>query len=377
MAEDAPRTAPREPEGGAPPPGELADPDHDGPPDREGWDELMAVLDRVPFVSGLKRDLTSLSRLVVLGRPGSGRHRLLGALLGDEGEAPEAEGWRELLLRGRRVDWVSIDVTDDDPEPSLRAARAAADARRPDAVLLVATPEEVRRGLGVHLEVFSRALATLEEDGARPAAFAVMSRADTLIDDGVILGHADPNVSDARARFARQLREAGGPTEEVFAVAAPPGRRETFGAAKLAEALVASLPEAARIEGARSFEGAADGRRRVARDLVQCCSTLAITVSLTPLPFSDLAVMAPLQGMMVTTLAYLSGRAWDRRTAAEWIASVGVVGGAGMGFRWGAQQLAKLVPGMGSIFSAGIAGAGTLALGRSATRYFLGITLPK
>ncbi|HJL34479.1 MAG TPA: hypothetical protein RMG95_02145, partial [Polyangiaceae bacterium LLY-WYZ-15_(1-7)] len=88
MAEDAPRTAPREPEGGAPPPGELADPDHDGPPDREGWDELMAVLDRVPFVSGLKRDLTSLSRLVVLGRPGSGRHRLLGALLGDEGEAP-------------------------------------------------------------------------------------------------------------------------------------------------------------------------------------------------------------------------------------------------------------------------------------------------
>ena len=48
-----------------------------------------------------------------------------------------------------------------------------------------------------------------------------------------------------------------------------------------------------------------------------------------------------------------------------------VVGGAGMGLRWGAQQLAKLVPGAGSLVGAGVAGAGTLAIGRSAMAYFI------
>jgi uncharacterized protein (DUF697 family) len=50
-----------------------------------------------------------------------------------------------------------------------------------------------------------------------------------------------------------------------------------------------------------------------------------------------------------------------------------VVGGAGLGLRWTAQQLVKLVPGAGSIVSASIAGAGTTALGKSAMTYFLGV----
>jgi uncharacterized protein (DUF697 family) len=74
---------------------------------------------------------------------------------------------------------------------------------------------------------------------------------------------------------------------------------------------------------------------------------------------------------MVTGVAYLSGRPWDRKAGAEWIASVGVVGGAGFGLRWGAQQLVKLIPGAGSLVGAGVAGAGTLAIGRSAIAYFI------
>ena len=45
--------------------------------------------------------------------------------------------------------------------------------------------------------------------------------------------------------------------------------------------------------------------------------------------------------------------------------------GAGLGLRWGAQQLVKLVPGAGSIVGAGVASAGTLAIGRSAMAYFI------
>jgi len=74
---------------------------------------------------------------------------------------------------------------------------------------------------------------------------------------------------------------------------------------------------------------------------------------------------------MVTTLAYLSGRAWDTRTAIEWMASMGAVGGAGLGLRWGARQLFKLMPGAGSVVSAGVAGAGTAAMGHSALAFFM------
>ena len=47
------------------------------------------------------------------------------------------------------------------------------------------------------------------------------------------------------------------------------------------------------------------------------------------------------------------------------------MGGAAFGMRWGAQQLVKLVPGAGTLVSASVAGAGTLALGKSAVSYFV------
>ena len=78
-----------------------------------------------------------------------------------------------------------------------------------------------------------------------------------------------------------------------------------------------------------------------------------------------------LQAMMVSSLAYLSGRAWDRKTIAQWLGSLGVVGGLGVGLRFTARTVAKLVPGAGSVVSAGIAGAGTTAMGQSAIKYFL------
>jgi uncharacterized protein (DUF697 family) len=105
--------------------------------------------------------------------------------------------------------------------------------------------------------------------------------------------------------------------------------------------------------------------------VVQSCAALAITVAVTPIPLSDLAVIAPLQIAMVSALAYIGGRTWDKRTALEWLSSVGLVGGAGIGLRWGAQQLFKLVPGAGNVISAGIAGSGTAALGQAAMAYFV------
>ena len=96
-----------------------------------------------------------------------------------------------------------------------------------------------------------------------------------------------------------------------------------------------------------------------------------MTIGLAPIPFSDAILLMPLQGLMVTGIAYVAGQPWDRRAALEWLGSVGLMGGAAIGLRWSAQQLLKLVPGAGTLVSASIAGAGTLAIGRSAIVYFI------
>lgn len=139
----------------------------------------------------------------------------------------------------------------------------------------------------------------------------------------------------------------------------------------LGEAIINKLPDEGRLEAVRGFEVGREARREVARTVVNSCSAIALTVGLALIPFADAFVLLPLQAAMVTGIAYVSGRGWDKKAAAEWIASVGAVGSAGIGLRWGAQQLVKLVPGAGSLVGASVAGAGTMAIGRSAIAYFI------
>lgn len=309
--------------------------------EEEGWRDLLAVLDRVPFVSGLKRDIASLARLVyerraprvmVIGGDRARRDALATILVGAPGANDNA--WNVIEDEGRTLEWAGVDA-DFDLRPLL-------DAHVPDVVVVLANDDEAQQGLGHPLESMTRALKP--HDDVTPVGML-------FLEDGSTSG---------RDAAREQLGEASLAKCEIH-----------VDTRALSEAIVPALPECAQVEGARAFPLASTSRRSVASSVVRCCSTLAITVAITPLPLSDIAVLAPLQAMMVTTLAYLSGREWDRRTASEWVTSVGVVGGAGLGMRWGAQQIVKLVPGMGSIASAAIAGAGTLAVGRSALKYFL------
>ena len=79
--------------------------------------------------------------------------------------------------------------------------------------------------------------------------------------------------------------------------------------------------------------------------------------------------------MLVSLIASLSGRDVSLDTAKEFILSMGGVAGAGYIFRLVAQQASKLAngifPGAGSAVSAGIAAAGTSAIGKAAISYYI------
>ena len=341
----------------------------------DGWRQLSRLLDRVPFVAGLKRDVSRLRRLVGSRRPmriaafgsyGSGRSRLAGALLGGpalrEG-VRRPRGWVRVDGAGRTLEWLELAPDEEAPAGDV------------DAYVLVVTPAEVEAGLGALIEGFTGYVGRTSK--GEPKLFAVLSKCDELSPESAAWPFPDEKVERIeliRQRFARQLREAGLNLKPyAVAIASPEDQRlgiEPWGLGELPEEFAKAAPDEAAVEAARALQ-APIAQSRVANEIIQACSTLSLTVALAPVPFSDIALLAPIQGMMVSSVAYLSGREWGSQTAMEGLASVGLVGGLGFGFRLVARQAAKLVPGAGSIVAGSIAGAGTLALGRSAKRYFL------
>lgn len=356
---------------------------HQGPQRNEQTeiDDWMKVLDRLPFVGAVKRDLTALRRLlydrraprvVVVGARPAGRMALANGLLsavafGPDGAAPPARDgdWVRVDADGRRLDWLELPARPD----VVEVARRALDESLPDVVVAMVD-------------------ATRAAEDAKPAADAAKALVDYLkkerdhtapvlvaVENVAALPPLHARPSDKLDALELALREAREASYELKLdddrFVAIETTLPRHGVTELGERVLRELPEAAQLEAVRAFEVGREARRTVARAIVNSCTALALTVGLTPIPFADAFVLLPLQAAMVTGVAYVSGRAWDKRAAAEWIASVGGVAGAGLGLRWGAQQLAKLVPGAGTLVGASVASAGTLAIGRSAMAYFI------
>jgi len=340
-----------------------------GRPKKVALDQLVRVLDQVPLVSSIKNDLGGLRslllnrrepRIAALGPRGSGRSSLLRALIerrpireplhSDHGE------WVHFEHEGAKVHWLEIDVSDD---AARLQWKAALEKEVPDLVFLTFEPnnlDDVKRVV----ERAKSLLLELPKDMSPLRVFPLLTHAD-------LVGRGVADIEAARAGLEAKLSDAGLHADPPRAVSAI----SDHGLDGLSEAIVLALPEVARLEAARALTRATEARLRIGNEIVQACTAVSVTVGLTPIPFSDMVVLGPLQAMMVSSLAYLSGRAWDKKTVAEWVGSLGVVGGLGMGLRFSAQTIAKLVPGAGNVVSAGVAGAGTTAMGQSAIKYFL------
>ncbi|MBW2188837.1 MAG: hypothetical protein DRH23_01120 [Deltaproteobacteria bacterium] len=332
-------------------------------------DQLVRVLDRVPLVSSVKNDLSGLRsllyrrrppRIAALGLASSGRSTLLRALIERQPIAEPLHAdhgqWVHLEHEGAKLDWLEIDVDDAAARSQWHAALAD---ERPDLVFLTFEPNDAK-DTGPIIERAKSLLAGVSEGDGALRVFPLLTHAD-------LIGRSESHVEAACHQLDAKLRDSGLTADPVRAVSSISGR----GLEGLSEATILALPEEARLEAARALTRAKEGRVRIGNEIVQACTAVSVTVGLTPIPFSDMMVLGPLQAMMVSSLAYLSGRSWGKKTVAEWLGSIGVVGGVGMGLRFSAQTIAKFVPGAGNVVSAGVAGAGTTAMGQSAIKYFL------
>ena len=143
----------------------------------------------------------------------------------------------------------------------------------------------------------------------------------------------------------------------------------TLGKSLLAT-LASELPNEARVEMVR-IGGDRQAQTQIAEMLVKSTSAICAAIGAQPIPLADLPILTTLQLVMVSGIMYISGRERSMRAATEFIGALGANVCLGMVLREGTRAALKFFPGWGNVVCGMVAGAGTFAIGRAATVYFI------
>jgi uncharacterized protein (DUF697 family)/predicted GTPase len=354
--------------------------------------------------------------IVLVGRRGSGKSSLVNALVGSKvaelGHVVGQTGrgrWIDVTTDGgtlsvldtRGVQEGSRPVEDDDAKTPLASILTELERKAPDVVLLVVRATDVDSAIEGDLDALAEVLRAADRTHRTiPPVIAAVTHADVL----------EPKTLALHAKVPEPAREGSAPDpdrEEKLAhvrlaestiedklrarpALAPHVRRaiavssylsfradgtvradERWRIAELCEIVFAALPAQgkaafARVSRVRALQDS------IAKDLTRATATLCAGVAAIPIPIADALPLTTLQAGLVASIAYLSGRSFEAKTAAEFLGAIGMNVGAAFAMREAARALVKyLFPGAGSVVSAGVAFTGTMALGAAARAYFI------
>jgi uncharacterized protein (DUF697 family) len=144
---------------------------------------------------------------------------------------------------------------------------------------------------------------------------------------------------------------------------------------RLMSVLAQELPNEAKIEMIRISRDR-EAQHHVAQTLVKSTTAICTAIGAQPIPLADMPILTTLQLVMTSGIMYVSGRERSLRAATEFMAALGANVGVGMLLREGARAILKFFPGWGNVICGMVAGAGTYAIGRAATAFFIeGVSL--
>jgi uncharacterized protein len=146
--------------------------------------------------------------------------------------------------------------------------------------------------------------------------------------------------------------------------------RQSTETRRLMSLLAAELPNQAKIEMIRISRDR-HAQLHVAQMLIKSTTAICAAIGAQPIPLADMPVLTALQVLMVSGIMYISGRERSLRAATEFIGALGANVGVGMLLREGTRAMLKFLPGWGNVVCGMVAGAGTYAIGRAASAYFL------
>lgn len=150
------------------------------------------------------------------------------------------------------------------------------------------------------------------------------------------------------------------------ALADPFTGSEVFGLDDLLEATYAVVPEVATAALTAAQILDRERKRQAARRVIHQSVAVAAGVGVTPIPFSDAALLVPTQVTMIARITAAYGLPAGRSKALAAIASTVLTGGATLAGRYLVSSLLKFIPGgaiAGSAISGTVAGTLTRAVG--------------
>jgi uncharacterized protein (DUF697 family) len=333
-------------------------------------DRLEGLLGKLPekIRRPVLRELTPLKELFLQQRPprflfiGSSRmptHRLLNVLF-----SPDAKEQVNLALMPvhRWVDWDiadrgTISVLDARDVDHAAAAKVEEElARQPADIVFVLDDEDANAG-------------TAGGNGSPGLALRVQYGFGAALGDAKVIGISFGSAART-AQFQQALNAQPATRDRLLKVIELTGQ-QSVATRSLLSLLTQQLPNSAKIEIIRISRDR-EAQQHVAQMLITSTTAICAAIGAQPIPLADLPILTALQVMMVSGIMYVSGRERSWRAAAEFITALGANVGAGMLLREGARAILKFFPGWGNVVCGMVAGAGTYAIGRAATAFFIG-----
>lgn len=334
------------------------------------YEKLEKLVQRLPesLQQPILREITPIKtlfllqrppRIVLLGHEGAGKVALVNRLFDGEALRPGEEhlsdgAWAEIdrIGRGR------LRLLDARRPASLNMLRAALTIEPPDLFLFLRSAGGDERELEADLD-HAQQILTAAEGAERPRSRLL----------GVLLPGGDDSER-ARQDLHGTLHARQPLSDRMVGTVTIEGGFE-----RLAELIALELPPEAQLEMAR-LSGNRVLQKQIAQVLIKSMTAICAAIGTQPIPLADFPILASLQATMVAGIMHIAGREWSPKLAAEFLAALGANLGIGFALRETARAAAKFVPMWGNAVSGAVAGAGTYAMGRAATAYFIeGVSL--
>ena len=303
-------------------------------------------------------------RLMLLGCPGVAQSDLINALFdGEQAQASIAEAEAGYWESHSREGQGTLKLLDARSCAGLNRIKSGPECELPDLVLfLKGEAEEISPEVGGHAEKVIEFMASRQETHVPLIGVVLIERP------------GEDSMEIVRGlRLALRTLPALKPTL-IETIALVPGTVLGEGiqgnAHPLAEAVALALPDDAKLEMAR-LSGVKSALVHIAQPLIRSFTAITGAIGAQPIPLADFPILTSLQATMVAGIMLVSGREMTAKLGGEFMAALGANIGVGLVFREGSRALLKLLPGWGNAISGAIASAGTYAVGRSATAYFI------
>lgn len=348
-------------------------------------------------------------RLYVFGRSGAGKSSLINALANKDEDVADVGAVEpttvdstpyEVEFSDRYASWEVVDSrglfesvspTGDVPADTIEFMKQDLEKYRPDILLHVVTPDQVRAG-----EEDFKAIQNLREeiDSQFPPIVYCLNKVDSHMAPGdewpphenpslqadieknmdflseVLEKQVDSTFETEPIRDDTPLWGYTYDSKEYIGVVPVFLQQEPYWNVSTLSWLIGDfLPTDARLQFAQG-QRREELMRDLAKDVRKRFSTAAAGIGGAPTPVADAALLTPLQMFMVGIIGTLSCREFTTDTIREYLSAMGLVGVGGLAAREIARALIQFIPGAGSAVSASIAGGTTWAMGESAEKFY-------